>query len=53
MTAIKSEDEIELRIRPLLIYAELPHPIHNYNPNTPKVALTEHNHYWFSIADIG
>ena len=43
MTVIKSNEEIELRIRHtwfMLIY-----PTHFYNPIIPKVALMEHNHY--------
>ena len=41
MTAIKLEEEIELRI--WLPWFMLIYTFHFYNPIIPKVALTEHN----------
>ena len=49
MIAIKCEEETELRIG--LLWFMLIYPIHFYDPIFPKVAHTEHNHYWISIAD--
>ena len=49
MTAIKTEEEVELRIQ--LPWFTLIYPTHFYNPIIPKVGLTEHNHYWLSITD--
>ena len=49
MTAVKFEEEIELTIG--LPWFVLIYPTHFNNPIIPNVALTELNHYWFSIAD--
>ena len=47
MAVIKFE-EVGLRTR--LSWFILIYPTHLYNQTIPKVALTEHKHYWFCIA---